>query len=238
MIMPLLAPAAGVLRPQMLGGALIKAGDLIARLDLDNPAAQAQASHRVMHSRIAQSTSVQRTALASHAGWSTHQGWRPHCTPRLGQPWCPGSGMPSHSRIEACMACVNAHLNAQQGELSCCHCWPHTLDILWHCTNDSSHSVSARSQCDKSSPCSCVQAQPFTGSFPELGPPVVYSEGVEHVFKSAQTAATMIMAGECCAAVLIRDVLLCASCKQLSCSMCNHATAAVPSGLFETHCAR
>ena len=40
-----------------------------------------------------------------------------------------------------------------------------------------------------------VQAQPFTGSFPELGPPVVYSEGVDQVFKAAQTAVTMIMAG-------------------------------------------
>ena len=42
MVMPLLAPAAGVLRPQVIGGAVIKAGDLIARLELDNPAAQAQ----------------------------------------------------------------------------------------------------------------------------------------------------------------------------------------------------
>ena len=43
MVMPLLAPAAGVIRPQVIGGALIKAGDLIARLELANPAAQAQA---------------------------------------------------------------------------------------------------------------------------------------------------------------------------------------------------
>ena len=43
MIMPLLAPAAGHLRPQLLGGAIMKAGDLIARLDLDDPAATSKA---------------------------------------------------------------------------------------------------------------------------------------------------------------------------------------------------
>ena len=43
MIMPLLAPAAGHLRPQLLGGAIMKAGDLIARLDLDDFAATSKA---------------------------------------------------------------------------------------------------------------------------------------------------------------------------------------------------
>ena len=81
MIMPLLAPAAGHLRPQLLGGAIMKAGDLIASLDLDDPAATSK-------------------------------------------------------------------------------------------------------------------AQPFTGAFPDLGPPIVFSSGVDVKFSNALNAANMIMAGE------------------------------------------
>jgi acetyl-CoA carboxylase / biotin carboxylase 1 len=37
MMMPLLAPAAGVIRYRLPEGAVLAAGDLIASLDLDNP---------------------------------------------------------------------------------------------------------------------------------------------------------------------------------------------------------
>ena len=39
------------------------------------------------------------------------------------------------------------------------------------------------------------RAQPFTGCFPEAGPPVVEGEGVGHRFKAALEAAENIMAG-------------------------------------------
>ena len=39
------------------------------------------------------------------------------------------------------------------------------------------------------------QAAPYTGGFPELGPPLVHSQGVDHRFKEAHAAACMIMAG-------------------------------------------
>lgn len=39
------------------------------------------------------------------------------------------------------------------------------------------------------------RAEPFTGAFPELGPPVVESEGVGHRFRVASEAAANIMAG-------------------------------------------
>ena len=39
------------------------------------------------------------------------------------------------------------------------------------------------------------RAEPFTGSFPELGPPVVENKGVAHRFRAALEAADNIMAG-------------------------------------------
>ncbi len=39
------------------------------------------------------------------------------------------------------------------------------------------------------------RAEPYQGSFPELGPPVVESEGVAHRFRAALEGATNIMAG-------------------------------------------
>lgn len=41
-----------------------------------------------------------------------------------------------------------------------------------------------------------TKATPYTGSFPELGPPIVHSEGVDHRFKEAYTACKNVMAGE------------------------------------------
>ncbi|MEW5311712.1 MAG: hypothetical protein WDW38_003401 [Sanguina aurantia] len=40
-----------------------------------------------------------------------------------------------------------------------------------------------------------VQAQPFTGSLPDIGPPQIPTERLDHVFKAALEAAHMIMAG-------------------------------------------
>ena len=40
-----------------------------------------------------------------------------------------------------------------------------------------------------------TKAEPFTGGFPEMGPPLVFSSTVNDVFKQAHTAAQMIMAG-------------------------------------------
>lgn len=39
------------------------------------------------------------------------------------------------------------------------------------------------------------RAEPFRGSFPDLGPPVVESEGIVHRFRTALEGATNIMAG-------------------------------------------
>jgi hypothetical protein len=38
-------------------------------------------------------------------------------------------------------------------------------------------------------------ATPYTGGFPELGPPLVHSQGVDYRFKEAYSAAKMIMEG-------------------------------------------
>lgn len=40
------------------------------------------------------------------------------------------------------------------------------------------------------------QAVPFTGSLPDVGPPQIPSERLDHVFKAAVEAAQMIMAGQ------------------------------------------
>lgn len=42
---------------------------------------------------------------------------------------------------------------------------------------------------------SIPKAQPYTGGFPECGPPLVHSQGVDHRFKAAREAAKMVMAG-------------------------------------------
>jgi hypothetical protein len=38
-------------------------------------------------------------------------------------------------------------------------------------------------------------AVPYPGGFPELGPPLVHSQGVDYRFKEAYSAAKMIMEG-------------------------------------------
>jgi len=50
-------------------------------------------------------------------------------------------------------------------------------------------------------PGAVTAAVPYPGGFPELGPPLVHSQGVDHRFKEAYAAAKMIMAGA--AAVLL-----------------------------------
>ena len=44
-------------------------------------------------------------------------------------------------------------------------------------------------------PAAVLPAVPYTGNFPELGPPLVHSQGIDHRFKEAYAAAKMIMAG-------------------------------------------
>ena len=44
-------------------------------------------------------------------------------------------------------------------------------------------------------PGAVTAAVPYPGGFPELGPPLVHSQGVDHRFKEAYAAAKMIMAG-------------------------------------------
>lgn len=44
-------------------------------------------------------------------------------------------------------------------------------------------------------PAAVTRAQPFTGSFPDMGPPLVYSSNTSITFKQNLDAAQMIMAG-------------------------------------------
>ncbi|KAK9805253.1 hypothetical protein WJX72_008860 [[Myrmecia] bisecta] len=48
---------------------------------------------------------------------------------------------------------------------------------------------------DLDDPEAVTRAEPFAGGFPDLGPPLVFSQGVDHRFKEALNAAKMIMAG-------------------------------------------
>ena len=48
---------------------------------------------------------------------------------------------------------------------------------------------------DLDDPDSVTKAEPFEGTFPELGPPQVYSIGVDHRFKQSLYDAKMILAG-------------------------------------------
>ena len=50
-------------------------------------------------------------------------------------------------------------------------------------------------QLDLDDPTAVERAEPYAGGFPELGPPLVHSQGVDHRFAQAETAARMIMAG-------------------------------------------
>ena len=50
-------------------------------------------------------------------------------------------------------------------------------------------------QLDLDDPSAVERATPYAGGFPELGPPLVHSQGVDHRFTQAETAAKMIMAG-------------------------------------------
>lgn len=49
---------------------------------------------------------------------------------------------------------------------------------------------------DLDDPSSVTKAAPFTGQLPELGPPQVESDRVDHVFAKAFDSAKMVMAGE------------------------------------------
>ena len=48
---------------------------------------------------------------------------------------------------------------------------------------------------DLDDPDSVTKAEPFEGAFPEMGPPPVYSIGVDHRFKQSFYDARMILAG-------------------------------------------
>jgi acetyl-CoA carboxylase/biotin carboxylase 1 len=50
-------------------------------------------------------------------------------------------------------------------------------------------------------------AQPYPGGFPELGPPLVHSQGVDYRFKEAYSAAKMILEGARCACTACRSTL-------------------------------
>jgi len=54
------------------------------------------------------------------------------------------------------------------------------------------------------------RAAPYTGGFPELGPPLIYSQGVDHRFKQAAEAAKGVMAGfEHDPDAVVADLLAC-----------------------------
>ena len=48
---------------------------------------------------------------------------------------------------------------------------------------------------DLDDPDAVTKAEPFAKGFPELGPPQVYSSGVDHRFKKSLQDAKMILAG-------------------------------------------
>lgn len=48
---------------------------------------------------------------------------------------------------------------------------------------------------DLDDPGAVTAASPYLGGFPELGPPLVHSQGVDYRFKEAYSAAKMIMEG-------------------------------------------
>ena len=59
---------------------------------------------------------------------------------------------------------------------------PWTLLYYWLQLNTSLH-------------CQVAAAAPYPGGFPELGPPLVHSQGVDYRFKEAYSAAKMILEG-------------------------------------------
>lgn len=50
---------------------------------------------------------------------------------------------------------------------------------------------------DLDDPAAVTAAAPYPGGFPELGPPLVHSQGVDYRFKEAYSAAKMILEGMC-----------------------------------------
>ncbi len=48
---------------------------------------------------------------------------------------------------------------------------------------------------DLDDPGAVTAAAPYPGGFPELGPPLVHSQGVDYRFKEAYSAAKMILEG-------------------------------------------
>lgn len=49
---------------------------------------------------------------------------------------------------------------------------------------------------DLDDPEAVTKAEPYAGGFPDLGPPQVYSSGVDHRFKRSLRDARMILAGK------------------------------------------
>ena len=69
--------------------------------------------------------------------------------------------------------------------------------VIWGASSLSPHLCSIPSYSHRPPGCPPARrrAEPFTGSFPDLGPPQVASEGVAHRFKAALEAAEAVMAG-------------------------------------------
>ena len=64
---------------------------------------------------------------------------------------------------------------------------------------------------DLDDPGAVTAASPYPGGFPELGPPLVHSQGVDYRFKEAYSASKMILEGACIClpAVIISRLFLC-----------------------------
>ena len=48
---------------------------------------------------------------------------------------------------------------------------------------------------DLDDPEAVAKSEPFLGGFPEMGPPLVAADSVEHQFRTAESAVDMILAG-------------------------------------------
>ena len=86
---------------------------------------------------------------------------------------------------------------------------------------------------DLDDPEAVTKAEPYAGGFPDLGPPLVYSSGVDHRFKRSLEDAKMILAGmqtgsQCMSNKMSLSSLLtlyCIAAMQGSCSLMSHCIA-------------
>lgn len=82
------------------------------------------------------------------------------------------------------------------------------------------HSPPTQPHPPQDDPNAVTRAVDFTGSFPELGPPQVYSDRVDHRFTQALHAAKMIMAGAWDAARRDTPLPLACACMDLAVGVC------------------